>query len=137
MADTHNTARRHSNCPTYKGYTAAALLERLLYITQHLHKLASKSSTTFPYRCYVYKLHYQLHTMFFQAVPASFSGHERSFSMLAGGKQPDLGGSLKKGIQRFTSVIGRRVDRQVLGIQMRASDTSSSSSDSVPSSRFS
>lgn len=66
--------------------------------------------------------------MFSQALPTSPSGHERSLSSLANGKQPVVGGSLRKGMDRLVKVIERRVDRQILAAQIRAYDTSSVSS---------
>lgn len=63
--------------------------------------------------------------MFSQAIPAPVSGHERSLSTLANGKQPVVGGSLRKGMDRLVRVIERRVDRQILAAQIRAYDSSS------------
>lgn len=58
--------------------------------------------------------------MFSQALPVSTSDHERNLFTLANGKQPVVGGSLRKGMDRLMRGIERRVDGQILSAQIRA-----------------
>jgi hypothetical protein len=66
--------------------------------------------------------------MFYQALPSSASGHERSLSALTNGQQPDVGGNLKRGLNRLNKILERRADRQILSAQIQAYDASTISS---------
>jgi hypothetical protein len=69
--------------------------------------------------------------MFSQSMSASAPNYEQVYPTAADNKGTVAGGSLKKGLDRLTRVLERRVDRQIMTAQIRAYDNSEHDSNKV------
>jgi DNA polymerase III sliding clamp (beta) subunit (PCNA family) len=69
--------------------------------------------------------------MFSQSMSGSAPNYEQVYPTEADNKGTIAGGSLKKGLDRLTRVLERRVDRQIMTAQIRAYDNSEVDSNEI------